>query len=93
MSCGDIVFSRARHDYRTCSCNLVAIDGGRDYTKICGNANDFEIINLEVPLDNKVLYDSWNRGLKSIGILKNGKLKKGYVILNEPEDSEQNQKE
>lgn len=26
--CGDIIISRARHDYHKCSCNNVTIDGG-----------------------------------------------------------------
>ena len=32
--CGDKIFSRARHDYRSCSCKSIAVDGGFDYNKI-----------------------------------------------------------
>lgn len=32
--CDDIVYSRARHDMRYCSCGDVAIDGGRAYEKV-----------------------------------------------------------
>ena len=29
--CGDIIESTYCHDYKTCSCGLVSVDGGRDY--------------------------------------------------------------
>ena len=32
--CGDTLFSRARHDFRYCSCGEVAVDGGFDYVRI-----------------------------------------------------------
>lgn len=31
--CGDVIFSRHRHDFKGCSCKSVAVDGGMDYTK------------------------------------------------------------
>lgn len=31
--CKDIVESTYRHDFKYCSCNKVAVDGGRDYLK------------------------------------------------------------
>lgn len=33
--CQDVVWSRHRHDFRNCECGAVAIDGGRDYVKVC----------------------------------------------------------
>jgi hypothetical protein len=32
--CGDTIESKHRHDFRSCSCGSVSIDGGRDYTRI-----------------------------------------------------------
>jgi hypothetical protein len=40
--CGDVIVSKHRHDYRTCKCGKIAIDGGSDYTKITGNREDWE---------------------------------------------------
>lgn len=37
LSCGDIIESRHRHDFKSCSCGAVAIDGGYDYQHITGN--------------------------------------------------------
>lgn len=34
LKCDDIVYSVNRHDMRHCTCGNVAIDGGKDYTKI-----------------------------------------------------------
>lgn len=34
LSCDDVIYSVNRHDFKYCSCHKVAIDGGRDYTKI-----------------------------------------------------------
>lgn len=34
LSCDDVIYSINRHDMRGCSCGNVAIDGGKDYTKV-----------------------------------------------------------
>lgn len=34
LECDSIVYSTMRHDMASCTCGSVAIDGGRDYTKI-----------------------------------------------------------
>jgi hypothetical protein len=33
--CKDIIESTFRHDFVTCSCGKVAIDGGKDYLRRC----------------------------------------------------------
>ena len=39
--CCDVIQSRARHDFVSCNCGAIAIDGGADYTKCVGNPEDF----------------------------------------------------
>lgn len=34
LLCGDVIGSFYRHDFRTCNCGHVHLDGGFDYTKI-----------------------------------------------------------
>lgn len=34
LDCGDVVWSRHRHDMVWCRCKKVAIDGGKAYTKV-----------------------------------------------------------
>lgn len=43
----EIIYSRARHDYRTSSNGKVSIDGGLDYTRIIGNPSDYIILELD----------------------------------------------
>lgn len=42
--CGDILISEFRHDFKTCSCGTVSIDGGKDYLKrsFKNSVNDLE---------------------------------------------------
>jgi hypothetical protein len=45
----DVYYSRYRHDYR--ECGPVAIDGGRDYTKLSGDINAAKKVTLKVNKD------------------------------------------
>ena len=40
--CGDIIESVSVHDFKFCKCGAVAVDGGHDYLRRCGNFEDFE---------------------------------------------------
>ena len=33
--CGDVIESAYRHDFKTCSCGHVSVDGGHDYLRRC----------------------------------------------------------
>ena len=33
LGCGDVIESKYRHDYVTCSCGAWSVDGGLDYTR------------------------------------------------------------
>ena len=33
LKCNEIIESKHRHDYVTCSCGNLAVDGGKDYLK------------------------------------------------------------
>ena len=35
LNCGDILESTHRHDFKTCSCGRVSVDGGHDYLRRC----------------------------------------------------------
>lgn len=50
--CKDIIQSKHRHDFVTCKCGAIAIDGGSDYTKLSGNWED--IIFDEIEFKNSV---------------------------------------
>lgn len=40
--CGDVIESAHRHDFKFCKCGVVAVDGGKDYLRRCGNRKDWE---------------------------------------------------
>ncbi len=46
--CGDVIESISRHDYKSCSCGRVAIDGGHDYLRRCctESSDDFEELSV-----------------------------------------------
>lgn len=37
LVCNDIIESRYRHDFVTCSCGDTSVDGGKDYQRILGS--------------------------------------------------------
>lgn len=73
--CGEIIYSRARHDMRWCFCGGVAVDGGFDYFKVSANFGDFESVILELDVTKKELYDDWDKGIDLYGKLERNKKK------------------
>jgi len=72
-TCGDTVFSRSRHDMRWCSCGSVAIDGGRDYVKICAQEGVVPMpttLYLDSGVDFTDLVEDWNTGEDKYGLIK-----------------------
>ena len=48
--CGDIIESTCRHDFKTCSCGMVAVDGGLDYLRRCFQSpGDFTELSVTEP--------------------------------------------
>lgn len=41
VKCGDEIQSNNRHDYVSCSCGAIAVDGGSWYSRGAGNLSDF----------------------------------------------------
>ncbi len=83
--CDDIIFSRAHHDYHSCTCEAISIDGGFDYLRF-SFANDIrieDIIRAEIVFDESItkqlLYDDWNRRQGEFGIINIENGGYGYV--------------
>ncbi len=69
--CGDTIYSRARHDFRVCSCVASFIDGGSYYIRYGGLADiPFE---LEIKATEKELFDDWNKSIDKLGLIKGKK--------------------
>lgn len=39
--CGDEIESTYRNDFKFCKCGAVAVDGGKDYLRRCGDFDDY----------------------------------------------------
>ena len=46
--CGDVIESKYRHNFVTCTFGAVSVDGGNDYWKRSGNPEDFEEMKEEI---------------------------------------------
>ena len=45
--CGDVIESKFRHDFVTCSCSAISVDGGHDYLKRSAmDFNDLEEMSI-----------------------------------------------
>lgn len=53
MKCGDIVESNYTHDFKFCSCEAVAVDGGTSYLKRCGDFADYEDLSEILKIETK----------------------------------------
>lgn len=92
--CGEILFSRARHDFHCCSCTNVSVDGGFDHFKIGWKRKEPLTYRLSVPASKYDLYDDWNTMTDNFGViaLKNlsekGYKKRKYVYKNKDNKNE-----
>jgi len=69
--CKDIIISRARHDYNTCSCGETAIDGGQqDYVSVSGNLlSGVKLLHIDLPVTLRELYNDWSEDINRWKIL------------------------
>ena len=49
--CGDVIVSKYRHNFVTCSCGACSADGGIDYLRRCGNLEDWEELSEYKEID------------------------------------------
>lgn len=69
--CGDTIYSRARHDFRNCTCCGIFIDGGFDYMKCGGKLiKQAKVIKLQIEATKKELYNDWNTKKDLFGRIK-----------------------
>jgi hypothetical protein len=73
-NCLDIIYSRAHHDYMSCSCGQVVIDGGNledSYIRTTFSSNNSPpIFKLILPQIEETLYNDWNQNGNKFGRIK-----------------------
>ena len=50
--CGEIIESTSVHDFKVCSCESCAVDGGHDYLKRSGNRENWEELSETVEVED-----------------------------------------
>ena len=70
-NCGETIYSRARHDFRTCFCGNCSIDGGFDYIKVSAKNGLPNTFKVEVNATKQQLYDDWNKRINKYGVIMN----------------------
>jgi len=73
LKCGEEIFSKHRHDFVSCSCGNVAVDGGMDYLRRVAKTQEFEDQSLSMdPVDLRACKGAvdWGKETKrnSLGI-------------------------
>lgn len=51
LSCGDKIVSKHRHDFVTCTCGSVSVDGGQEYLRRVGDFGNAMDISWSLPDD------------------------------------------
>lgn len=77
--CHNFVFSRSRHDFRSCPCGSVSVDGGFDYLKVSGD--DYETKSMRVPATREQLVVDYNAGTDLYGIICIGQNEVGNAAM------------
>jgi len=44
--CGEVIESKSVHDFASCKCGALSVDGGKDYLKRCGNLGDMKELSV-----------------------------------------------
>lgn len=69
-TCDYVVYSRARHDFRSCKCGSVSVDGGPGYERlIYGSESVYDRVELDVPATTTELFNDWNNRLNNFGLV------------------------
>lgn len=69
-NCGDQIFSRAHHDFRSCTCGETAIDGGFDYVKLSFKKEPPKVKRMRIYATRKEIYDDYLHGTNQFGLIQ-----------------------
>jgi hypothetical protein len=73
MACGDRIFSKHRHDFVTCTCGAVSVDGGQEYLRRVGDFSNAMDHSWSLPDDvykacAQAAQDAMDTGRNKFGI-------------------------
>lgn len=70
LVCGDIVYSRANHDCRFCSCSEVMVDAGPGYGRAAGDMDKCKAVIVKLRTTIEGLEKDWELGKDKFGLIK-----------------------
>lgn len=89
--CNTFIYSRARHDFQSCPCGSISIDGGvfnienetLSFEGVCFkeseiNPSSIEIKETEINIYYREIYNDWKLSKNKFGYIKN--FKKGDKV-------------
>lgn len=86
--CNSIIFSRSRHDCRSCICGNISIDGGRSYVKLTtkDSSKVGRQYHLTISIPNSELVDDYYNNSNKYGLIKSDELEytdyiSGYDVI------------
>ena len=65
------MYSRARHDFRSCPCGDISVDGGFDYARISYKSSSPRPVDFKIAQTKEQLYDDWNKRADRYGMVLN----------------------
>jgi hypothetical protein len=73
LGCGDFIFSKHRHDFVTCTCGAISVDGGQDYLRRVGDFSNAVDHSWEIPDElyracGEAAEEAYNTGRNKFGI-------------------------
>ena len=71
--CSSIIYSRTRHDFRSCECGKCSIDGGFEYTKVSADPeclDSLTTVRLNLDVSKQDLHDDWSSKTDKYGLIK-----------------------
>ena len=51
LTCGDFIVSKHRHDFVTCTCGAMSVDGGQEYLRRVGDFSNVVEMSWSIPND------------------------------------------
>jgi hypothetical protein len=73
LACGDFIVSKHRHDFVTCTCGAVSVDGGQEYLRRVGDFSNAMDISWSLPDEvyndcAEAVQDAMDTGRNKFGI-------------------------
>lgn len=73
--CQDVIYSRAHHDFHSCTCQSITVDGGFEYVHYSWDPQMKrpKIFKKRIYATKQELYNDWNLMKDNFGLIKDGK--------------------